>query len=442
MKKWSALGWGTALMLLPVMPAFAGAKDKAGAVMRDCAECHRQEALGRAMVAEWEASRHAANGIGCYDCHQAKKGEPDAFEHHGRMISTIVSPADCAGCHETEAKQFMHSHHARGGEILGSLDNVLGEVVEGVPAVVNGCRQCHGGQVKVMANGRLDPTTWPNTGIGRLNPDGSKGSCSACHSRHLFSAKVARRPENCGKCHLGPDHPQIEIYQESKHGIAFAANVDRMNLEADSWVLGRDYTAAPTCATCHLSATPELAATHDPGERISWTLRPVISKKQDRWEQKRGQMKQVCVNCHSTGYVENFYAQYDNAVELYNQKFALPAQAVMDRLKAEGKLTPNPFDQKIEWTFYYLWHHEGRRARMGASMMGPDYTQWHGFFEVAERFYLEFLPEAEELLPGVSQPVLAADDHQWLKGIDAAERKRIQEFYEKRYGQTPRSAKP
>ena len=28
----------------------------------------------------------------------------------------------------------------------------------------------------------MDPKTWPNTGIGRINPDGSEGSCSACHS--------------------------------------------------------------------------------------------------------------------------------------------------------------------------------------------------------------------------------------------------------------------
>jgi len=26
-----------------------------------------------------------------------------------------------------------------------------------------------------------------------------------------------------------------------------------------------------------------------------------------------------------------------------------------------------------------MWHHEGRRARMGTAMMGPDYAWWHGF---------------------------------------------------------------
>jgi len=58
-------------------------------------------------------------------------------------------------------------------------------------------------------------------------------------------------------------------------------------------------------------------------------------------------------------------------------------------------------------------HHEGRRARHGAAMMEPDYVQWHGFFEVADRFYNAFVPEAEALLPGVTEPLLEADHHQW-----------------------------
>ncbi len=154
---------------------------------------------------------------------------------------------------------------------------------------VNGCWQCHGAIVGFERDAtRADPPdgpggeagprsadTWPNSGIGRLNPDGSKGSCHACHSRHDFEAKLARAPENCGKCHMGPDHPQIEIYNESKHGIAFHANRDRMALDKEGdWVLGRDYSAAPTCATCHISGymTPDgvvAGNNHDVGERIS-----------------------------------------------------------------------------------------------------------------------------------------------------------------------------
>lgn len=400
---------------------------------RECVACHQKQKVGATAIEEWRNSVHADEGVGCVDCHQARQEDKDAQEHFGMLIATIVTPNDCARCHEKESQEFQASRHAKAGEILGSLDNFLGEVIEGPPAAISGCKQCHGGTVKALDGGKVDPTTWPNTGIGRINPDGSRGACTACHSRHLFGAKVARSPESCGKCHLGPDHPQREIYDESKHGIAFYTNRDRMNLDSRSWVVGQDYTAAPTCATCHLSATADLPVTHDPGERISWTLRPAVSRKQESWEKKRETMKAVCANCHNRKFTDAFFTQYDVTVELYNDKFAKPAGALMKKLYDAKKLTPTQFDDKIEWTYYLMWHHEGRRARHGASMMAPDYTQWHGFFEVANRFYMELLPEAEELLPGSTDFILSQDQHKWRKGISKEERDKIQKFYEERY---------
>jgi hypothetical protein len=376
MKRIKFLIWGVVFYILS--PCSFAAEENA------CVKCHLEKGIGFAAIWEWKASRHYENGVECLACHEAESADPDAWQHEGYNIAVIVTPKDCGNCHEQEWQQFDRSHHSKAGEILGSLDNVLGEVVEGVPATISGCKQCHGGQVKMLDNGRPDPTTWPNTGIGRLNVDGGKGSCSACHSRHYFSAKVARNPENCAKCHLGPDHPQAEIYAESKHGIAFRANIDRMALERETWVVGKDYSAAPTCATCHLSATKDLPVTHDPGKRISWTLRPIISQRQENWEQKRAKMQKVCHSCHSPQFVNYFYQQYDNVVDLYNTKFSEPADQIMKKLISAKLVTTTPFDDEIEWTFYYLWHHEGRRARMGASMMGPDYVQWHGFYEMAE----------------------------------------------------------
>lgn len=458
---------------------------------KPCVECHSKQSPQ--VVSHWRDSTHYEKGVGCYECHKAAEGDPDAFSHYaGPLVATIVSPKDCSSCHAQQYAEFRDSHHAAGGEILASLDNLLGEVVEGSTehgnaAAVSGCKQCHGSVVKILPAGaagepktwyaegvepmpepipvRLDPETWPNTGIGRYNPDGSKGSCTACHSRHRFEAGYARHPDNCGRCHMGPDHPQKEIFEESKHGIAFANNVERMALNNATWVLGRDYTAAPTCATCHMAATPSQTTSHDVGHRISWTLRPKVSNlqvpritvkrtvdgkeeietyalpkdaptpkvgdtvtykrkvyryqtgdvKQDEkeeertgvvtevtnWEQRRDNMKNVCYQCHTSQWVNNFYVQYDNVVNLYNDKYGKPAKAIMDLLYAGGHLTKKvEFDEKLEWIYYELWHHEGRRARMGASMMGPDYTQWHGFYEVAKHYYDEFLPEATEAAEG------------------------------------------
>jgi hypothetical protein len=447
---------------------------------RQCVECHTQGTIG--LVEHWKGSTHAEKGVGCVDCHQADAVDADGFEHYGARIAVIVTPNDCARCHPTEAQEFMASHHAKAGNILASLDNFLAEVVEGsrapfnphsptpglaemqglpggqvngMASAISGCQQCHGGkvalvsvdggrisvddlkpgpdgkptnsaavaQIKRDATGRpqLHSATWPNTGIGRLNLDGSRGSCSACHSRHDFSPRRARQPENCGKCHLGPDHPQKEVYEESKHGVAYRDLQDKMNLDADAWVLGKDYTAAPTCATCHMSANTRNGEkiTHDPGTRISWTNRPPVSqvldtdatgelvKSTDPAERaklivdtasaKRNRMRQVCSHCHTDGYIDSFYKQYDEFIVNYNEKFAKPGQALMKLLADQKLITPTQFDEEIEWSWYYLWHHEGRRARHGTSMMAPDYAHWHGMFEVADRFYMKVIPQAREI---------------------------------------------
>ncbi len=471
-----------------------------------CVECHGKTSPG--IVDHWKGSTHARKGVGCVECHTAAQGDVDGFAHYGFHIATVVTPRDCSRCHAKEATEFTHSHHAKAGNILASLDNFLAETVEGSRVPFNphsptpgkpdvdkvngmssalvGCIQCHGSKVALMGKDgstidvddlkpdkdgkptnvavlekivrneegkpKYHPGTWPNTGIGRLNLDGSLGSCSACHSRHDFSPRRARQPENCGKCHLGPDHPQEEIYNESKHGVAYRDLRDKMNLDAEHWVLGKDYSQAPTCATCHMSANTRNGerVTHNPGERLSWTNRPPISLVLDTdadgkivteadpvkrramtvfsAEQKRNNMKQVCSHCHTPDYINGFYKQYDDFIVLFNEKFAKPGQRIMQTLEQQGLLTKTQFDEEIEWTWFYLWHHEGRRARHGASMMAPDYAHWHGMFEVADRFYMKLIPQAREIakhaaaegkpdaakaVNRVIDEILARPEHRW-----------------------------
>lgn len=491
-----------------------------------CVNCHAQTTAG--IIDHWKGSTHAKKGVGCVECHQAQPGDADAFNHWGQLIATVVTPMDCGRCHQTEFKEFTASHHSKAGNILASLDNFLAETVEGSRVMFNphsptpgqtvdkvngmafafsGCQQCHGSKVafksteggmitmdelkpgpdgkptnqdavaKIVkdSNGKpqFHPGTWPNTGIGRLNLDGSRGSCSACHSRHDFSPRRARQPENCGKCHLGPDHPQKEIYEESKHGVAYRDLKDKMNLDAHKWVLGKDYSQAPTCATCHMSANVrDGKITHDPGERISWTNRPPVSLRMDTdadhkivteadpqkrqtlvkssWEEKRNRMKNVCLTCHTPDYVNNFYTQYDDFVILYNEKFAKPGQAIIKVLRDQKLITKTEFDEEIEWTWYLLWHHEGRRGRHGVSMMAPDYAHWHGTFEVAERFYMKLIPQAREIarhaeekgktaeakaVLAVIDGILSRDEHKWFKEGAEGQTEAIRKAMQERYGQ-------
>ena len=428
---------------LPAFPAAAEESPPEPNVSKEgkaCLGCH--ESQSPSFVKDWKESRHAGMGVDCYTCHRAEPADADAMKHYGFTIAVLVTPKDCGKCHAKEMKGMTNSHHAKAGDILNSLDNYLGEVVGGPEAVAVGCLQCHGAKVKVLANGRLDTDSWPNTGIGRINPDGSKGSCSACHTRHSFSKAQAREPEACGKCHLGPDHPQKEVYEESKHGILYAAHREKLGMEKDSWVVGKDYTQAPTCATCHMSATPNQPVTHDVGTRISWTLRPPISKKLDNADERRAAMKDVCSSCHSAPFIDGHYKQFDDLVELYNDKFAKPATAIRKELMDRGILTKADFDDRLDWIYWELWHHEGRRARHGAAMSGPDYAWWHGIYDVAKNFYSEFLPEVKRVAgPPVYDELvhkyLASDvRHEWyIKGMSKEQLEKIRRFYEERYGE-------
>ena len=75
---------------------------------------------------------------------------------------------------------------------------------------------------------------------------------------YLFFIAEARKPEACASCRLGPDHPDIEIYIESKHGQMFQTQGEHWEWDSapGTWQPG-DYTA-PTCAVCHMSGIGEL----------------------------------------------------------------------------------------------------------------------------------------------------------------------------------------
>ncbi len=243
-----------------------------------CVSCHTKASAG--LTAQWQDSAHAAAGVNCMDCHQADKSEPDAIEHEGSVIATIVSPKDCGRCHTAELEEQQGSVHAEAHAIIADRVPALAHNVTGPEMQAAGCDQCHGSRVKVKGDGTLDPDTWPNSGIGRINPDGSKGSCSSCHGRHLFSKAQAREPEACVRCHSGPDSPDKEIFEASKHGMIYATQRDQMNLGAEQWVAGKDYTAAPTCVTCHMGAAGKLPSTHDVGLRNAWSLNTPVSEQQ------------------------------------------------------------------------------------------------------------------------------------------------------------------
>ena len=174
------------------------------------------------------------------------------------------------------------------------------------------------------------------------------------------------------------------------------------------------------------------------------------------WETRRNNMKEVCTVCHTPNYVDNFYVQYDGVINLYNSKFGEPGGELMKVLYDNNLISPMKFDDKVEWTWWEIWHHEGRRARHGVSMMAPDYTHWHGMYEVAKHWYTKFITELKEvaeknlasddpkkvegakILESKIEELLARPEHAWYTGnlpeAEKEKRKNAQEEFKKRYG--------
>jgi hypothetical protein len=131
-------------------------------------------------------------------------------------------------------------------------------------------------------------------------------------------------------------------------------------------------------------------------ERLSWeTQAPLTVRPEDftpfpaktDWRVERDKMKKVCLQCHSTLWTDDHFFNLDQVVRNYNDLYYTPVKTLMDNLYGAGLLSKGTyFDEPLEWAFYELWHHEGRRARMGAAMMAPDYAWWHGFYELKYRF--------------------------------------------------------
>ena len=397
-----------------------------------CLECHKQEHPG--LFGDWAYSRHASANVTCYDCHKAEEHDKDVSKQHYKQyersdtkwgkseykvpVAAAVTPKDCSRCHPDEAKQYSRSKHANTIEIIWKIDPWLNKGMNSDFERTTGCFHCHGTVLK-MKDDTLDPEVWPNTGVGRLNFDGSLGSCTSCHTRHRFSVMEARKPEACGQCHLGPDHPQIEIFMESKHGDIYTAFRDtyNWNAAAGTWTPGVDYRA-PTCASCHMSGSGSVMSSHDVTERLAWetqaplTIRPENFKpfpaKVDH-EVERQKMKEVCLQCHGNVWTDAHFVRLDKNVEEYNEVYFKPAKKLFDELYEKGLLDKTKFfDEELEVEYYELWHHEGRRARFGAAMMAPDYAWWHGFYECKKRF-VSFTEKANDLIKHNKKAYIATD---------------------------------
>lgn len=348
-----------------------------------CAACHYQQQYS--VVHEYEMSVHAQRGINCLDCHQPAEHQ-EKQDHHGFVIAKHITPGNCRSCHSGIYDEFLRSRHAAPAwtAVYGTKGLSTEQIafanryhpgyvdrpphpfttLEGSAAMTSGCEQCHN--------------------VGKPNADGTIGNCTDCHTRHTSSVAIARLPRTCGQCHLGPDHSQIEIYEESRHGLLFEAQRDLLNLAAPSKQLTTRDMFVPTCATCHMSGINGLKVTHDPSERLSYWLADAVSKRRPNYEAAQANMKQVCNQCHAKSLIERVYTNAENVVATTNQKVTA-AKELVDALRHDGILTGKPFTNRIDFVYFDFWHYDGRTAKHGAFMGGADFVQWHGNYPMLSK---------------------------------------------------------
>jgi hypothetical protein len=434
-----------------------------------CLECH--VSLHPGIVAGWQKSRmskitpKAAKGlpeknrrvsyeqlpealagvvVGCAECHTLNaESHKDSFDHNGYAVHTVVTPQDCSTCHPVEAGQFEKNimSHAYGNLENNPVYRELTKAVTGMQTfedmattlldpdeltLNDACRQCHGTFVKVEGTVSKDTpygdmefpvlSGWPNQGVGRINPDGSKGSCSACHTRHQFSIEMARKPHTCSQCHKGPDVPAYKVYEVSKHGNVYSSLGREWNFDAVPWSIGKDLTA-PTCATCHVSLVVNddgdvvAERTHQMNDRLAWRIfglpyahphprspdTTIIRNKAglplpteltgeavmeyliDEKEQKarRSRMEQVCLSCHSLSWVEGHFERYENTIRKTNEMTLTATKillAAWEQGVAKGLAENNSiFNEAIEKKWVEQWLFYANSTRYSSAMIGADY---------------------------------------------------------------------
>jgi hypothetical protein len=434
-----------------------------------CIDCHAIVTPG--IVGDWRGSRHARvipaealtqeprqrristetvpdgladTVVGCAECHTMNaEGHPGSFEHNGFIVHTVVSPADCAGCHPVEVEEFAENlmGQAYGNLVNNPVYQMMVDSTNGMHVYeqevmtfhgsdpvsdADSCLACHGTDVKVTGSetrdtemGEMDfPTlsNWPNTGVGRLNPDGSSGACSSCHTRHQFSIEMARKPYTCGQCHKGPDVPAYKVYSVSVHGNIQKAMDTYWDYQAVPWTVGKDFTA-PTCATCHASEVVdeqgELLAkrSHRMNDRLPWRIfglpyahpHPIsadtttivnsaglnlpteldgtsVSEFLIDEEERAGRqttMEAICLGCHSRQWVDGHFLRLDTSIETSNH-MTLQATKIISQAWEEGLATgipqgANPFNEAIELKWVEQWLFFGNSVRFATAMGGADY---------------------------------------------------------------------
>jgi hypothetical protein len=327
-----------------------------------CVGCHAQRQPG--LLKQWHMSAHARDGVECTDCHGSDHDE--MFRVKG-----AVPASACKECHRKETISFRKSIHGRSMADASGNARLLMQI----PAMQRlGCMGCH-------STGGPDPTR------------DDDGHCNACHGAHRYSVEESRLPESCGLCHRGPDHPHIEAYEASRHGVA--------------WLATHDEEVTPTCVTCHMDeGSHDVSRGLTIGRAGSGAVlgggEPPIPMKvfsAEKVAREREAMIQRCLPCHSRRVARRALEDAD-AIKRESDRLLQQAVDIVVQLHEEGLLDPMPEDRVAHPTkghtlvlggpALYENHTDAERIFFdiakfahaitfkGAYHLSPDHTHWLG----------------------------------------------------------------
>ena len=224
----------------------------------ECFDCHDPVAAGPAPLAKkgdapaFPAGRFAKSmhaKLACVDCHADIADVP-----HDKL-----QPAQCASCHEAEAKQYANSIHGVSHQMGASgaatctdchgAHEILGTHTLESPVfklnLPRTCAKCHN-NAGLSAEYRINRpeafTQYQESIHGRALLEMGlivAPSCNDCHGVHDIKRSVDKESHTnhlniartCGACHVGVE----EKYRESVHGKLLAAGDRR----------------GPVCSDCH-----------------------------------------------------------------------------------------------------------------------------------------------------------------------------------------------
>ena len=190
------------------------------------------------MVDEFVHSGMAIHGgVACTDCHAENPGTAPGTEGH----RLLPSPETCGACHPNEYAGHRANRHS-----IASIRNYECGRFDDFPRVFGEGSGYHFNEEdleqlqQLLADNDAGPGADYNpTVVAKcMQCHNVENRCDSCHTRHRFSPQEARHPAACATCHMGPDHPQIEMYETSKHGVMFEVEGDTARV--------------PVCVDCHM----------------------------------------------------------------------------------------------------------------------------------------------------------------------------------------------